>query len=101
MPAQALAADREARSGAAARAEAVLGVAPHLWPVVQLFDALHPTQWCWLVGAAGAQRIGLRYEAVPAAARLLGLRLTPRAFAQLRLMEREALRALSAPAAVA
>lgn len=53
-----------------------------------LFLALD-TQWSWhpMVGA----RIGLKYEAVPAIAGMMGIEMTPRRFADLKSMEAEAL----------
>lgn len=45
--------------------QARVDVWPENWHAVSLFLAL-ATQWHWLVGLGGAQRIGLRYEAIHA-----------------------------------
>lgn len=50
------------------------------------------TQWRWTsAGLAGALRMGLDYQAIEPVARMLGVDLTGDVFADLQLMETEAL----------
>jgi len=74
----------------------LIGVAPHLWPATRLFGALCVTQWLTVVTPRGQERrVGLRYEAIPVVARMLGLRLRPRLLEHLQVMEAEALTVFS------
>lgn len=61
------------------------------WDTVRVFEALG-TQWRF----AGLQgmRVGLDYQAIEPTARLLGVEITERRFAELRLMEQVAMREL-------
>lgn len=91
---QQLAAERRRRDATADETDAI-GVAPQLWPAVRLFDALRRTQWQWVHGGRAAQRVGLRYEAMPAVVRMLGLKPAPLLLQRLQVMEAEALRVFS------
>lgn len=53
-----------ARADAEAK-QATVPIWPENWHAVQVFGAM-ATQWHWLVGMGGAQRVGLRLEALPA-----------------------------------
>ncbi len=74
-------------------AQAQVEVGPEEVDAVALFIALD-TQW--QVHPMTGMRLGLRYEAVPAAAAALGLDLNPALFADLRIMEGAALSAWAA-----
>lgn len=66
-------------------------VRPDCWKAVSLFAALE-TQWQWVGGGlAGAERTGLRYEAIEATAGMAGITMTAALFSDLQLMEAAAL----------
>lgn len=64
--------------------QVAIDVWPCHWKTFLIFDAMS-TQW---------REGGMDYAALPVTAGLLGIRLRPRRFAELRFMEREALRVL-------
>lgn len=66
-----------------------------LAPAVDAFMAAS-TQWRWIANGWDApRRVGLDYAGLHAAMALAGIAATPELFGQVRIMEREALRALA------
>nr|WP_247897229.1 DUF1799 domain-containing protein [Azospirillum argentinense] len=66
-------------------------VRPDCWKAVSLFARLE-TQWQWVgSGMAGAERTGLRYEAIGVTAGMAGITMTTALFDDLQVMEAAAL----------